>query len=272
MSGANISGVVQLDEAQTITSTKVFNIPQQSAVVNYLKFNQSQDPVDASGYVYINNFGGIGYTDSTLNDKWNLQMTGDMNCRDITCRNISAYVGAGQVSLNNTTFSYTDPSNNYWALNTNGVVFYKGATIEQGLTATATQTIDFGSNAPTMSGANISSRTIPNSALVSVSQSYTTVITGTTFTLSTPLYEIYPFSITANLVVTLPAASSALLGSKITFRRVGGTATFALQSASSNVYPSSSNTAGITLMGGSTYLVTIQCTYLTSSTYGWFVV
>jgi hypothetical protein len=96
------------------------------------------------------------------------------------------------------------------------------------------------------------------------------------FTISSSLiYENYPINITATSTVTLPAASAALLGVVIRFRRVAGGA-FALNSATSNIYPAISFTANAVLLTASNTSsvgnsISIVCLQLSATpTYGWF--
>jgi hypothetical protein len=150
-------------------------------------------------------------------------------------------------------------------------------------------------NPPMMSGANIENRTIPDIALstnvslldadevITGYKSFTnlakfnnqyfngvsTLRTGG-FTVSLPYYEIYPLAPTANITITLPAASASLLGIRLRFRRVGGTITTVVSSSSSNIYPNNSFTPNNVLLGASVLNNVITCMYLTSTTYGWF--
>jgi len=97
-----------------------------------------------------------------------------------------------------------------------------------------------------------------------------TLTTGTTLSISTPLYEIYPLAPTANLTITLPAASASLIGVRIQFRRTGGTTTTTITSASSNIYPNNSLTLSNSIMASGVYTAVIYCTYVTASTYAWY--
>jgi hypothetical protein len=101
-------------------------------------------------------------------------------------------------------------------------------------------------------------------------------IQTTSFTiLSSLMFENYPINITATSTVTLPAASAALLGVTIRFRRVAGSAV-ALNSASSNIYPATSFTASAVLLTASNTAsvgnsVQVVCLQLSATpTYGWF--
>jgi len=63
------------------------------------------------------------------------------------------------------------------------------------------------------------------------------------------------------------------LGVHFTIRRVGGTASTTINSASSNVYPTNSLTAGTAIIAANSYSRTITCTYLSATpTYGWFII
>ena len=170
-------------------------------------------------------------------------------------------------------------------------------TFTGGITASATQTINFGTNAPTMSGANIGSATIGQTqisngyidlssaqssiggnktftGLIQINNQYInssfTLTTGTTLSISAPFYEIYPLAPTANLTITLPAASATYIGVRIQFRRTGGTTTTTITSATSNIYPNNSLTLTNSIMASGVYTANIYCTYVTASTYGWY--
>ena len=93
----------------------------------------------------------------------------------------------------------------------------------------------------------------------------------TAFTISSPFFHIYPVNPTSNLVITLPTAGLSNLGTTFTIRRVGGTASTTITSASSNIYPFTSFTAGNGILVGNAYTTTIVCAYVNNTpTYGWF--
>ena len=101
------------------------------------------------------------------------------------------------------------------------------------------------------------------------------VLRTTAFTISSPFFAIYPVAPTANLVITLPTASATYLGTTFTIRRTGGTTSTTINSASANIYPTTSLTAGTSIMAGGPsagYSATIVCSYLAASTYGWFII
>ena len=91
------------------------------------------------------------------------------------------------------------------------------------------------------------------------------------FTLTSPYFEVYPIAPTSNQTITIPPASAPLLGLRLRFRRVGGTASVTVNSASSNIYPNGSFGATNVLLATTAFNVVITCSYLTSTTYGWFV-
>jgi hypothetical protein len=91
------------------------------------------------------------------------------------------------------------------------------------------------------------------------------------FTISTPYFELYPIAPTATQTITLPPASFALLGIRFRFRRVGGTSTVAINSASANIYQNTGFTATSVLILASNFNVVVTCSYITSTTYGWVV-
>jgi len=94
------------------------------------------------------------------------------------------------------------------------------------------------------------------------------------FTISAPFYEIYPVAPSgANITITLPAASAAYLGVRFTVRRVAGTATNTVSSASSNILPTNSFTASSTILAAGSYTANICCTIIASTpTYSWCIV
>jgi hypothetical protein len=171
-------------------------------------------------------------------------------------------------------------------------------TFTGGITASGTQTITFGTNAPTMSGANISSASIPDSALSSniplengtntftganainnqyVHAAYGSLISAasTLTTLSAIIYEYYSISAGATaFTITLPTITSSNVGQSITFRRVGGTTTTAITFAGNGtqlVY----NTAlsgGTTnaLMASGVYIIKLVGLLVTGTTYAYF--
>ena len=91
------------------------------------------------------------------------------------------------------------------------------------------------------------------------------------FSVTAPYFEFYPIAPTANQTITLPPASLSLLGVRLLFRRVGGTITVTVNSASANIYPNNSFTPNNVLLQSNTLNVVITCAYRTSTTYGWFV-
>jgi hypothetical protein len=153
------------------------------------------------------------------------------------------------------------------------------------------------STAPVMSGASISSGTIGQTqvsngyidlssaqssiggnktftGLIQINNQYVhssfTLTTGTTLSISSPFYEIYPLAPTANLTITLPAASATYIGVRIQFRRTGGTTTTTITSATSNIYPNNSLTLTNSIMASGVYTAIIYCTYVTATTYAWY--
>lgn len=109
-----------------------------------------------------------------------------------------------------------------------------------------------------------------------VNLAYNSLISATTFNLlvSSQLFSAYSFQLTSSCVVTLPPAGSDNIGVRICLRRVSSTnaGTTTLTSASSNVYPFNSMTAGTTLLAVNVYTVNIMSMVLTGSTFGWFIV
>jgi hypothetical protein len=97
-----------------------------------------------------------------------------------------------------------------------------------------------------------------------------TLITTTT-TLSGPVYQYYSLTSGTAYTITLPAASAAYLGCSISFRRVSGTITNVISSASSNIYLPNSFTTSTVLLDNGVCQTTIICMLLSATpTYGWF--
>ena len=169
------------------------------------------------------------------------------------------------------------------------------------LAAVSTGIVDTGSNqtiggtktfstAPVMSGASITSRTIAdgslstNVPLLNATNAFTglneitsqyvhssfTLTTGSSLSITSPIYEIYPLAPTATQTITLPAASASLVGVRIQFRRTGGTTTVAINSATSNIYPNNSLSLTSTIMANGVYTAVIYCTYVAAGTYAWY--
>jgi len=144
-------------------------------------------------------------------------------------------------------------------------------------TSAFTGTVGF-TNA-TFSGTTITTGTATFNGILTTKGTYlkscASIQTGS-FTISSSLiYETYPINITATSTVTLPAASAALIGVTIRFRRVAGSAV-ALNSATSNIYPATSFTANAVLLTASNSTsvgnsMSIVCLQLSATpTYGWF--
>jgi len=90
------------------------------------------------------------------------------------------------------------------------------------------------------------------------------------FTISSPYFHIYPVAPTATQTITLPTPVVGLLGVTFTIRRVAGTSTIAINSATSNIYPVASFTVSAVILASGVFSTTITCTYLTAATFGWF--
>jgi len=173
-------------------------------------------------------------------------------------------------------------------------------TFTGGITATGTQAITFGTNAPTMSGANISATSIPDSALTTniplkngtntftganainnqyINSAYGSVITSTATltTLSSIIYSYYSVSAAATAyTITLPTLTAANLGQNIIFRRVGGTVTTAISFTSNGtqlVYNTAlTGSATNALMASGQYIVRLVGLLVTGTTYAYFQV
>lgn len=153
------------------------------------------------------------------------------------------------------------------------------------------------SNAPTMSGGNISAASIPDSALSSnvplknasntftglnginnqyVHKAYGALVSATTSltTLSPIIYETYSISATANFTITLPVITATNVGQQIRFRRVGGTTTTVISFAINGVQLvyNTALTGSTTnaLMASGTYIVKLVSLLVTGTTYAYF--
>ena len=93
-------------------------------------------------------------------------------------------------------------------------------------------------------------------------------------TLTYPTSEIYSIDVASDITITLPTIAAANNGTKIIFRRTGGTTNISfIGNGSQSVY-NSANTGGTTaqtLMPSGSYSVTLYAleSYSTSS-YAWF--
>jgi hypothetical protein len=91
--------------------------------------------------------------------------------------------------------------------------------------------------------------------------------------LSFPYFENYSIAgaSTTAFVITLPTASSAILGQRILFRRVNGVQTPI--NVSPSVYPLSSNTIGTALMTATQFNCEIVCLANSATpTYAWYII
>ena len=105
-------------------------------------------------------------------------------------------------------------------------------------------------------------------------QAVNTTLNTTNFTIAFPFFQVYQIGLNtaANITVTIPAASLALVGETFTIRRTSSTApTFSVISSVA-YYPIGSVTTTTTLLNTTTFKITLQCLYLTASTYAWYAV
>ena len=91
-----------------------------------------------------------------------------------------------------------------------------------------------------------------------------------TLGLGSVISDYYSLAPTANMTITLPTAGTSYTGVRILFRRVGGTVTTTVNSASSNIL-NSSNTATNVILAGSAYSREIVCLY-NGTAYNWYYV
>jgi hypothetical protein len=100
-----------------------------------------------------------------------------------------------------------------------------------------------------------------------------TVYLSSSFTITVPIFKTYAIDNSAEIItITLPVASSSLLGSTFTIRRVGNNVTNkgAIKSNSDNIYPLDSLTAVDIMLSSTEYTGTFSCLNVTTSSYGWF--
>ena len=205
MSGANITSIPAANLTGTIADARLSsNIPllngantftNQIIISSYatdlFRCIKTEQPTT---YVYINQFGDIGfwnggYPNWMINSDGNFATAGGINASSAQTINFGsnaptmsgANIAAGTIPANAVSggLPYVD-------LTTTQTVggaktFSSAMTLSSGLTATAAQTINFGTNAPTMSGANIGAGTIPANA-VSGGGSYVDLTTTQTIT------------------------------------------------------------------------------------------
>jgi serine acetyltransferase len=100
-----------------------------------------------------------------------------------------------------------------------------------------------------------------------------TTLNTSSFTIAFPFFKVYQIGThTANITATLPTPVVALVGETFTIRRTSATApTFSVLSSIA-YYPIGSTTTTTTLLNTTTYKITLQCLYLTASTYAWYAV
>ena len=94
--------------------------------------------------------------------------------------------------------------------------------------------------------------------------------TAATLTISSPYYANYPLAPTANMTITLPAASATTAGLRFQFRRTGGTTTTTINSATSNIYPNASLTLTNIILAASSYTISVYCTSDGTTGYAWY--
>jgi hypothetical protein len=159
MSGANISNgtisttslgftFVDMSNAQTIGGAKTFSVAPTMSGANITSGTIPTSAI-SSGFV----------------DTSTTQTIGGAKTFSTAPVMSGANISTGTISTNSLGFTFVDMSN---AQTVGGAKTFSGlTTLTGGLTASAAQTITFGTNAPTMSGANISTGTIPTSAVAS---------------------------------------------------------------------------------------------------------
>jgi len=98
--------------------------------------------------------------------------------------------------------------------------------------------------------------------------SLTTFSAAATLTLSDVLPQIIAIAPTATMTITLPAASASYDSAILYFRRVGGTITVDINSASSNIYDLT-NTLTSVILGSNGVIRQIAC-ISNNGTYGWY--
>jgi hypothetical protein len=172
---------VDLTSNQTISGNKTFQ-SASGTTQNLIRVNKTIG-TNPNGFAFIDNYAAIGYYDITSSSgKWGIDSVGNAlftGTVDISGALNSASAVFSTSSGSNTDlirvnknvggsgYLYVNNSGNIGFWNTWQISAGGNFTLQGGITATATQTINFGTNAPTMSGANISSASIPDSALSS---------------------------------------------------------------------------------------------------------
>jgi hypothetical protein len=254
--GTNVSSCVAIGTSsqKAMTSGAVSNVSVGNRSLLLGTVNQQ---CSAFGEETLYNTTGNGNSAFGFRAGYSTTTTSNANCTFL-----GALTDACSNTINNSTvigYNAKTTASNQVVLGTSAeTVVIAGAT-----SATGNVTVSTGN-------VTVSTGFIQSSRGMQVHSSYTSPL-ATNFTISVPIYGIYPVNPTANITVTLPAASAALAGVFIIIRRVGGTAATSVTSASANVYPLNSFTAGTTVLAASAYSVRLCCTYLTGSTYGWFI-
>ena len=197
-----------------------------------------------TGYTYsrYNNCTFIGAKSDTTAD----------NLTGVTCIGYNTKCGTSNtIQLG----SNSEAVNISGALNVTGTIT---GTINGVVLTTTNQTID-------------GVKTFSSSPVISDTAMGSVVFTNASYTIPSVFPEMVCFNIGATaLTITFPTAGATYLGTRIKVRRVAGTTTTALNSASANIYQTNSLTASNVVLASGVYTTCIMCGYLTASTYGWF--
>jgi hypothetical protein len=97
-------------------------------------------------------------------------------------------------------------------------------------------------------------------------------LVSSALTISVVPFTYYSLDTTSSFSITMRTPTAGYIGTRITFRRVSGNPANAITSASANIYPSNSNTAGTALLPANVYSVTVVCLLISGTTHGWFVI
>jgi hypothetical protein len=246
------NGYVDLSD-QTITGIKTFssNVIVTGSLIRVSNIAVNKTTVDA-GYI--------------LDVSGNTKIGGNLvvgNGLTVSSGTVSFQTGAIPTSAIASGFVDTSSTQNSIG---GAKTFTGGVTVSGGLTASTAQTITFGTNAPTMSGANISGRTIPDGALSTniPLDNGTNDFTGLNSFSNTTTFT---GNITANALTVTPTQLSFL--NNVSVGKIGQSQLtngyVDLSTAQSSIGGAKTFTGGVTVSGGLTASATQTITFGTNA-------
>ena len=217
---------VDLSNSQTISAVKTFSanpVFNSNAIQDsYLSTNVNNTITSSNTFMTTYNQ-YISFVSNITGDVMNL-----INCNPKLTSGYSLDINGANIKANGTTISDTkvsflnqvDASNKIPSTAITNTTFVD---LSNSQTIAGVKTF---SSPPVMSGASITSNTIPYASIsyTSYIPNAVTTLTTTATSLSSPLYNYYTFtSATADTNITLPTITADIIGCPLTFRRVGNT-------------------------------------------------